>query len=60
MKKKKGWEPTRRESALHRINREIRRRKTLRQIIEVIIMLALIAYMCRDLYLAGEFDFFLK
>lgn len=43
-----------------KIHLEIRRRRTTRFVIEIIIMIAAIIYMVRDLYHAGEFDFLFK
>ena len=44
------------ESEISKINRTLRRKKSITDIIGMILMLIAIWYMCRDLYYAGEFD----
>lgn len=44
------------ESEISKINRTLRRKKSITDIIGMILMLIAIWYMCRDLYHAGEFD----
>jgi hypothetical protein len=60
LNKIKSWKPKRKETQIQKIYREVRRQRFIRQLIEIIILLALIVYMLIDLYRDGRLDFLLK